>query len=103
MPITPEAIARTGLCATCRNAATCVYRSKRGFDALYCEMFDDSTTTSATERNQGVADNPKAAMEHAAGEAAPVSYKGLCVNCANRESCALPKPEEGVWHCEEYC
>ena len=37
-----------------------------------------------------------------------VSYKsspeilGLCVNCENRDTCKLRKPEGGVWHCEEY-
>jgi NADH-quinone oxidoreductase subunit E len=30
-------------------------------------------------------------------------YKGLCLNCANRETCTFPKPEGGVWHCDEYC
>jgi hypothetical protein len=29
-------------------------------------------------------------------------FKGLCVNCANRHTCLLPKAEGGVWHCEEY-
>ena len=29
-------------------------------------------------------------------------FKGLCVNCANRHICLLPKNEGGVWHCEEY-
>lgn len=29
-------------------------------------------------------------------------HRGLCVNCANRETCLYPKPEGGVWHCEEY-
>ncbi len=29
-------------------------------------------------------------------------YKGLCGNCDSRESCMYPKPEGGVWHCEEY-
>jgi hypothetical protein len=29
-------------------------------------------------------------------------FEGLCVNCANRETCLVPKPEGGVWHCEEY-
>lgn len=29
-------------------------------------------------------------------------YKGLCMNCANRHECLLPKSEGGVWHCEEY-
>lgn len=33
-------------------------------------------------------------------DAAP--FKGLCFNCDNRDNCMLPKPEEGVWHCEEY-
>jgi hypothetical protein len=29
-------------------------------------------------------------------------YKGLCINCENRETCNLQVPESGVWHCEEY-
>lgn len=28
--------------------------------------------------------------------------KGLCVSCANRETCLFPRAEGGVWHCEEY-
>jgi hypothetical protein len=31
-----------------------------------------------------------------------VPLKGLCMNCAYRETCLYPKPEGGVWHCEEY-
>ncbi len=26
----------------------------------------------------------------------------ICVNCDNRHTCKLIKPEKGVWHCEEY-
>jgi hypothetical protein len=29
-------------------------------------------------------------------------FKGLCMNCDNRFECRLPRPEGGVWHCEEY-
>jgi len=29
-------------------------------------------------------------------------FKGLCMNCDNRFECLLPRPEGGVWHCEEY-
>jgi (2Fe-2S) ferredoxin/predicted RNA-binding Zn-ribbon protein involved in translation (DUF1610 family) len=29
-------------------------------------------------------------------------YRGLCLNCAKREFCTFPKPEGGVWHCDEY-
>ena len=32
---------------------------------------------------------------------APV-LKALCINCEIRETCMLPRPIEGVWHCEEY-
>jgi len=26
----------------------------------------------------------------------------LCATCVKRDTCTLPKPEGGVWHCEEY-
>ena len=29
-------------------------------------------------------------------------FKGLCKNCKKRKTCTLPKPEGGVWRCEEY-
>lgn len=28
--------------------------------------------------------------------------EGLCLNCVKRDWCRLPKPEGGVWRCEEY-
>ena len=28
--------------------------------------------------------------------------KGLCKNCKKRRTCELPKPEGGVWRCEDY-
>ena len=102
MPVTNPAVARTGLCATCNNSTTCVYRSKRGFDALYCEMFDGYLPSIVSEANRGM---EKTAESEEARTVKPVSseHKGLCANCGNRETCALPRPEEGVWHCEEYC
>ncbi len=27
---------------------------------------------------------------------------GLCKTCAVRTECKYPKPESGVWHCDEY-
>jgi hypothetical protein len=89
---------RPGLCMTCNNAAYCVYRSQRGFDAIYCEMYDchplvkkgddkEATITSVKPQSKKTIQHP---------------CKGLCSNCENFENCLLPKPEEGVWHCEEY-
>jgi len=31
-----------------------------------------------------------------------VKPRGICRNCANLETCLYPRPEEGVWRCEEY-
>ena len=37
------------------------------------------------------------AQERDSGE-----YKGLCRNCKKKDTCKLPKPEGGVWRCEDY-
>jgi hypothetical protein len=28
--------------------------------------------------------------------------KGLCRNCKKQKTCGLPRPEGGVWRCEDY-
>jgi hypothetical protein len=28
--------------------------------------------------------------------------KGLCATCESFPTCAWTKPDEGIWHCEEY-
>jgi len=88
-----------GLCINCKNAATCVYRAKRGFDAVYCENYDGffMSSSSLESQNGAAADKPA----DISADSSPL--KGLCVNCANRDSCKLHRPEAGVWHCEEYC
>lgn len=83
-----------GLCATCNNAESCIYRKRRGTDAIYCEMFDGY----APPNGRGVAPVVMVTPDTAeSGE-----FKGLCVNCAHRDTCKLPRPKGGVWHCEEY-
>jgi hypothetical protein len=29
-------------------------------------------------------------------------YPGICSTCAKRDTCTFPKPEGGVWQCEEF-
>jgi hypothetical protein len=29
-------------------------------------------------------------------------YMGLCMNCLHRDTCTFPRPEGGVWRCNEY-
>jgi hypothetical protein len=94
-------IARTafGLCKTCNNAEVCVYRKRRGFDAVYCEMFD-GLAPNGHERAAREAVVAVTGEGEKTGRGA--ALKGLCVNCAHRDDCSLPRPEGGVWHCEEY-
>lgn len=30
------------------------------------------------------------------------NFKGLCKNCKKQKTCILPKPEGGIWRCEDY-
>jgi len=94
----PPKAKRPGLCKTCKNAAFCVYRSQRGFDALYCEMFENKPDT---DRHYGT-DPIITEVSRYSKKMEQRLCKGLCTNCDNFENCQLPKPEEGVWHCEEY-
>ena len=88
---------RPGLCMTCNNALDCVYRSQRGFDALYCEMYDCYPLNKGDDK-EGILTSAKSLSKKSIQH----PCKGLCSNCDNYENCLLPKPEEGVWHCEEY-
>jgi hypothetical protein len=98
---TPGAQSLTGLCVTCNNAADCVYRNRRGFDALFCELFEGQAIS-----GNGSSAGDAASQVVAAHEEPRVidirELKGLCVNCAYRDVCKLPRPRGGVWHCEEY-
>lgn len=94
----PSAAPSIGLCSTCINADSCVYREARGKDAQYCEMFDAGNGTRPT---------PDATLTTVVKpgdrkKTRQTKLKGLCVNCENRDTCTLPKAESGVWHCEEY-
>ncbi len=60
---------------------------------IQCEEFE-ATGLMATKSSTG-----EPATLPAAAEYAP---HGLCANCANRLSCALPNARNGVLECEEY-
>ncbi len=91
----PKEEAPQGLCQTCNHARGCAYIRNTSQPVLFCEEFDNFTPP---------------IVEVSAEASAPTvedmntwdEYKGLCVNCDMRETCAIRKPETGIWHCEEY-
>ena len=83
-----------GLCSSCRSGSTCTYTKDCQYPVLQCEEFDGYAPAPVRAKVKKTA----AALE----EKDTGKYKGLCVNCEDRKTCRFPKPEGGVWHCEEY-
>jgi hypothetical protein len=85
-----------GLCAHCINAADCTYPKDPDKPALNCDEFAGYTERPAAK----AAPRKNAAVE---AEPAPGLNRGLCRTCANSKDCTFPKPDGGIWRCEEYC
>lgn len=88
------------LCSTCNNSTSCYYHLRNGKRIVrFCELFDDYEP-SPKDVGLSLLDEslikPKVVTEN------EVKLSGLCMNCENRDTCTYPKPEGGVWHCEEY-
>jgi hypothetical protein len=92
----PEKQVLQGLCQTCDHASNCGYVRSSEQPVVFCEEFDSSALPMVADA-QLEAPAPTAADMRLWDE-----YKGLCVNCDMRETCAIRKPETGIWHCEEY-
>ena len=75
---------QTDLCSTCIHAPVCKHRDECKGRKTRCEEFLPVSLLKEKQREE----NP--------------SKMGLCMNCKHRDYCAFPKPEGGVWHCEEY-
>jgi hypothetical protein len=84
------------LCITCNHYQICSTRRDRGRPIWFCEEFDDYLPVKEMELETDY----KASFKKVKKEAQ--QFKGLCVNCENRKTCKLLKPNGGIWHCEEY-
>ena len=99
--MTTEINGTGGLCSTCNNAPNCFHRARRG-PALFCELFDGyAPPAERAQSEQAPRSADSSSARRATDEESP-KYTGLCVNCDHRQTCTHPKPEGGVWHCEDY-
>lgn len=86
--------AARGLCAQCRAADGCTYGPRvEGRRVWSCDEFDGGSPRGDVRE---VA--PLVARDEADGR----PRMGLCANCDLWAGCSFPKPESGVWSCEEY-
>ena len=86
----------SGLCSTCANASTCDYRRAPLQSVRECCDFDPETA------QVNIVSPTVSPLEPIAEGENPGGFAGLCVNCEHRGTCTYPRPEGGVWHCEEY-
>jgi hypothetical protein len=90
----------TGLCGDCVRSETCTFPRDPGHPVRSCEEFEGAVSSAGARRPLGVA----ASIFPADPDpllAAPGELKGLCRQCARRQTCTYPKPPEGVWQCDE--
>jgi hypothetical protein len=91
-----------GLCSTCISIKTCTGRKTWKGPVLFCEEFCDIVPLTNRQRIKPESAAPQTSPAKAAADEREVQFKGLCMNCESRHTCCFPKPETGVWHCEEY-
>jgi len=83
------------LCSSCENAGEHATRGRPRRPIFFCEEFEVSTAASIPESGRAVEEMPRDTHRGS-------GRMGLCVNCENAGTCTLPRPEGGIWHCEEY-
>lgn len=89
----------SGLCLCCSYSSVCTYPRDPDKPVLQCEEFDGismSKIGKETTYGHDVSRSPLPLQ-------VSTHLAGLCANCENLNVCTYPKPEGGVWHCEEYC
>ena len=88
-----------GLCQSCRNAPGCTFVKGARGPLLECEEFE---VNGAAPVRAAVAAARPAVGRATGGSASEPELMGLCQNCRVRSGCRQPKPEGGIWFCEEY-
>lgn len=98
----------SGLCSTCKNASTCTYPRDPERRVHYCceheghEECEGSVSLALLRTGNIFSLPPDLVATPPTAERDSGIHRGLCKNCANRETCTFPRPEGGVWHCDEY-
>ena len=90
------------LCSTCIHKTICTLHKNYAKPVWHCNEYDDFVLTPKNNPVKEKEPKKKSMPTHSKENDDSEKYKGLCVNCDNRENCLRPMPDEGIWHCEEY-
>jgi hypothetical protein len=91
-----------GLCSYCKSASNCTFTRDPNRPVCECEEFDQFTYAPVGIPNQKNISLKHFPQNPSTREDPFHHYRGLCSDCEERATCAYPKPEGGVWHCEEF-
>lgn len=96
----------SGICRTCRAAGECTFPKPFLRSIIQCAAYEPPLPEAAFEpaRSGAAGQRRKSQAGPATSDAAGPADRipGLCRTCAIRLECKYPRPESGVWHCEEY-
>lgn len=87
------------LCSTCMNVNDCAFLIGSSRPVLNCEEFETEAFVPARTASKNLLPIVELSVSENGDS---VRYAGLCIDCEDRNDCMFPKPEGGVWHCEEY-
>ena len=90
---------KKNLCVNCKYKQNCNYRKQTKENIIFCEEYEIEKIPSLKSRHKK--ESEQSGKSNTA-ENKKLRFNGLCINCANRFNCTHPKPEGGVWHCEDY-
>lgn len=85
-----------GLCTTCVNEPVCTFPRSVVQPVLTCDEFEGMVTV----KPPPVAESPRFDEQFAVANRD--WFPGLCTTCEKRETCTFPKPEGGVFSCDEF-
>ncbi len=98
-----EEVLYNDVCSTCNDVQLCTSRENRQRPVWFCEQFDDYVPVSEEKSVESEFQIIPPWKDSNSIEAGAVQFKGLCINCENRSTCANSRVVGGIWHCEEYC
>ena len=85
-----------GLCLTCVHFKKCTLTAGNGATSgvQFCEEYQTVCLDPVVVTGKK---NSRNTMKRTSS-----GILGLCCNCVHYPYCSFPKPEAGVWHCEDY-
>lgn len=87
---------KQGICVTCVYSPKCALTPVKRFSngIQFCEEYETV--------HPAVANSSRGRLSKRFVQWYRSEILGLCSNCAHYPGCSFPKPEAGVWHCEDY-